>query len=150
MFWIWSRLHRARPALLALDLGVFHRKAHVVGVKEALGWSAVWIALGLLVLRLRLLRLREPLAGPRHGPDGAIARAIRSTGQPHDGDAARRSSTSPATSSRSRLSVDNIFVIALIFAYFAVPAIYQHRVLFWGILGALVDARRDDLARGAS
>lgn len=97
-------------ALLALDLGVFHRKAHAVTVKEAAGWSAVWIALGLAFgAGIWWFEGKEPafqyLAGY------LIEKS---------------------------LSVDNIFVIALIFSFFAVPALYQHRVLFWGILGALV------------
>ena len=97
-------------ALLALDLGVFHRKAHAVSVKEAAGWSVVWIALGLAFG-----------AGIWwfEGKDPAL--------QYLAGYLIEKS-----------LSVDNIFVIALIFSYFAVPALYQHRVLFWGILGALV------------
>ncbi|MBK9963856.1 MAG: TerC family protein [Holophagales bacterium] len=97
-------------ALLALDLGVFHRKAHAVSVKEAAGWSVVWIALGLA------------FGGGiwwLEGKDPAL--------QYLAGYLIEKS-----------LSVDNIFVIALIFSYFAVPALYQHRVLFWGILGALV------------
>ncbi|MBK9064599.1 MAG: TerC family protein [Acidobacteria bacterium] len=96
--------------LLALDLGVFHRKAHAVSVKEAAGWSVVWIALGLA------------FGGGiwwLEGKDPAL--------QYLAGYLIEKS-----------LSVDNIFVIALIFSYFAVPALYQHRVLFWGILGALV------------
>jgi tellurite resistance protein TerC len=97
-------------ALLALDLGVFHRKAHAVSVKEAASWSVVWIALGLTFG-----------AGIWwfEGKDPAL--------QYLAGYLIEKS-----------LSVDNIFVIALIFSYFAVPALYQHRVLFWGILGALV------------
>ncbi|MBI4465216.1 MAG: TerC family protein [Acidobacteria bacterium] len=96
--------------LLTLDLGVFHRKAHAVGYREALLWSLVWIGLALsfnVVVYLWFGRQRalEYLTGY------VIEKA---------------------------LSVDNIFVFIVIFRYFAVTAAYQHRVLFWGILGALV------------
>jgi len=96
--------------LLALDLGVFHRRAHAVGYKEALGWCAFWVglALGFALLVYRWFgseRALEFLAGY------LIEQA---------------------------LSVDNMFVFLLLFTYFGVPAALQHRVLFWGILGALV------------
>ena len=97
-------------ALLALDLGVFHRKAHAVTLKEAAGWSVVWVALG-VAFGAGIWWLE--------GKDPAL--------QYLAGYLIEKS-----------LSVDNIFVIALIFSFFAVPALYQHRVLFWGILGALV------------
>ena len=95
--------------LLALDLGVFHRRAHAVGYKEALGWCAFWVglALGFALLVYRWFgseRALEFLAGY------LIEQA---------------------------LSVDNMFVFLLLFTYFGVPAALQHRVLFWGILGAL-------------
>ena len=131
MIWIWMGFVAFVLVMLALDLGVFHRKAHVVCVKEALGWSAVWIALGLAVRRLRLLRLREPLAGPGQ------RRSTRWTGMINDGASATVKYLTGYVVEKS-LSVDNIFVIAMIFGFFAVPPIYQHRVLFWGILGALV------------
>jgi len=97
-------------AMLALDLGVFHRKAHVVGVREALVWTAVWIALALLFnvgvyVWFGAERALEFLTGY------VIEKA---------------------------LSVDNIFVFLVVFAVFAVPAALQHRVLVWGILGALI------------
>jgi len=97
-------------AMLALDLGVFHRKAHVVGVREALVWTTVWIALALLFnlgvyVWFGAERALEFLTGY------VIEKA---------------------------LSVDNIFVFLVVFAVFAVPAALQHRVLFWGILGALI------------
>ena len=97
-------------AMLALDLGVFHRHAHVVSVREAGAWSAVWVGLALL-FNLGLWAL--------WGPDPAL--------QFLTGYLIEKS-----------LSVDNIFVFVMLFTYFAVPAQYQHRVLFWGILGALV------------
>ena len=97
-------------AMLALDLGVFHRHAHVVTVREAGAWSAVWVGLALL-FNLGLWAL--------WGPDPAL--------QFLTGYLIEKS-----------LSVDNIFVFVMLFTYFAVPAQYQHRVLFWGILGALI------------
>ena len=97
-------------ALLALDLGVFHRNAHEVSVKEASIWSAVWISLALLFNALVLHWF-----GAERGLEFLTGYLIEKA-----------------------LAVDNIFVIYAIFAYFAVPAAYQHRVLFWGILGALV------------
>jgi len=96
--------------MLALDLGVFHRKAHAVGMREALGWTIFWIALALAFN-----------AGVYHFA-GAQAALEFFTGYLIE----------------KALSVDNIFVFLVIFSYFAVPAAYQHRVLFYGILGALV------------
>lgn len=95
--------------MLALDLGVFHRTAHTISFKEAFGWSIVWIGMALTFN-----------AGVYHwfGPQKALE---FTTGYVIE----------------KALSVDNIFVILLIFEYFRVPGKYQHRVLFWGILGAL-------------
>ena len=97
-------------ALLALDLGVFHRKARAVGPREAGIWSAVWISLA-LAFNLGILHL--------HGPERALEFL---TGYLIE----------------KALAVDNIFVFYAVFASFAVPAAYQHRVLFWGVLGALL------------
>ena len=96
--------------MLALDLGVFHRKNHEVSLKEALTWTAVWISLALVFNGFIFYRFGEELAV-----------------QFLTGYLIEKS-----------LSVDNIFVIILIFSYFQVPLIYQHKVLFLGILGALV------------
>ncbi|HEY3228378.1 MAG TPA: TerC family protein [Roseiflexaceae bacterium] len=96
--------------MLALDLGVFHRAAHEVSLKEAAIWSAVWIALA-LSFNLVIYLWRGPEVGLQFFTGYLIEKA---------------------------LSVDNIFVFVLIFAAFGVPAVYQHRVLFYGILGALV------------
>ncbi len=95
---------------LALDLGVFHRKAHLVTLKEAATWSGVWVALAALFA-----------LGVNHwfGPERALE---FTTGYVIE----------------KALSVDNIFVFVVIFGYFAIPPALQHRVLFWGILGALV------------
>lgn len=105
-------------AMLALDLGVFNRKHHVVHFKEAALFSALWIALALL-FAAGLYFWQHGVAGP------AVARDI--TFKFLTGYIVELS-----------LSIDNLFVIALIFAYFHVPDKYQHSVLFWGILGALV------------
>lgn len=107
---LWVGFNVFVLAMLALDLGVFHRKAHVISVREAAIWSVVWISLS-LTFNLILYFWR--------GPEPAL--------QFLTGYLIEKS-----------LSVDNIFVFVLIFSAFAVPPIYQHRVLFWGILGALV------------
>ena len=97
-------------AMLALDLGVFHRKSHSVSMKEAFGWSAVWVVLALLFN-----------AGIWHWQGGDKAVEFLA-----------------GYLVELSLSVDNLFVFLLIFTYFRVPAEYQHKALFWGILGALV------------
>jgi tellurite resistance protein TerC len=127
---IWAAFLGLVLFLLFLDLGVFHRKAREVGVREALGWSAVWIALGLSFAAF-------VYSGYEHrwfGLGGALDPA---DGSRMDGRAAAVKYLTGYVVEKS-LSVDNIFVIAMIFGFFAVPAVYQHRVLFWGILGALV------------
>ena len=96
--------------MLALDLGVFHKHAHVVSRREALLWSAVWIGLALLFNAGIYLML-----GAEAGLEWTTGYLIEKS-----------------------LSVDNVFIFLLIFATFAVPAQYQHRVLFWGILGAVL------------
>ena len=108
--WLWVGFNAFILAMLALDLGVFHRKSHEISVKEATIWSAVWIALA-MVFNAGIFWLRGTEQGIQFFTGYLIEKS---------------------------LSVDNIFVMALIFSYFAVPKLYQHRVLFWGILGALV------------
>jgi tellurite resistance protein TerC len=130
MFWIWSGFIGLVLLLLALDLGVFHRRAHVVTIKEALGWSVVWITLGLAFS----VFVYYGYEGRWFGLGIAIDAV---DGSINDGRAAAVKYLTGYVIEKS-LSVDNIFVIAMIFGFFAVPAIYQHRVLFWGILGALV------------
>ena len=107
---LWVGFNAFVLAMLALDLGVFHRKAHEVKTKEALWWSAMWIALSLLFNVGVYFYL---------GQEAAL--------QFLAGYLIEKS-----------LSVDNIFVFLMIFSYFRVPALYQHKVLFWGILGALI------------
>jgi len=119
--WPWVAFNAFVVAMLAVDLGVFHRKAHEVSLKEAGAWSAVWISLALLFnAGLYLWK----------GPEPAF--------QFLAGYLIEKS-----------LSIDNIFVFVLIFGYFAVPAVSQHRVLFWGILGALL-MRGAFIAAGAT
>jgi tellurite resistance protein TerC len=130
MIWIWAGFIVFVLALLALDLGVFHRKAHVVSMREALGWSGVWVALGLAFSIFVYF-------GYEHHWLGLGARPDPVDGQVNDGGSAAIKYLTGYVVEKS-LSVDNIFVIAMLFGFLAVPAIYQHRVLFWGILGALV------------
>jgi len=130
MILIWCGFILFILALLALDLGVFNRKAHVVSVKEALGWSAFWIALGLSFSFFVYFAYEAHwfnIGLKADSVDGVI----------NDGRSATIKYLTGYVIEKS-LSVDNIFVIALIFTYFTVPAMYQHRVLFWGILGALI------------
>jgi tellurite resistance protein TerC len=117
--------------LLAFDLGVFHRTAHAVSFKEAAGWSVVWIALalGFNVALYQYAQWKFPqdprlMAIPGFDPDAAASRVSLEylTGYIVE----------------KALSVDNIFVFVVIFSYFAIPAVYQHRVLFYGIVGALL------------
>jgi tellurite resistance protein TerC len=96
--------------LLALDLGVFHREAHEVGRKEALTWSAIWIGLALL-FNAGVFWFMGSQAGIEWFTGYVVEKS---------------------------LAIDNVFVFLLIFSAFAVPAKYQHRVLFWGIIGALI------------
>ena len=130
MLFIWIAFVLFVLLMLALDLGVFHRKAHVVRVKEALVWSGVWIALALAFSAFVYFGYEHHWMGLGSRPDSV-------DGKINDGTTAVVKYLTGYVIEKS-LSVDNIFVIAMLFAFFAVPAIYQHRVLFWGILGALV------------
>jgi tellurite resistance protein TerC len=116
--------------MLALDLGVFHRKAHAVSVKEAIAWSSVWVAMGLAFAVFVYFAYESQWFGL-----GGLVDPV--DGLPNDGSTATEKYLTGYVVEKS-LSVDNIFVIAMIFTFFAVPPLYQHRVLFWGILGALV------------
>lgn len=125
MFWPWAGFIGFVLLLLGLDLGVFHRRPHAVGMKEALAWSAGWIGLSLGFNVLVYWSYRRHWFGlnlPGTEPDGWAAAVMFFTGYVLE----------------KSLSVDNVFVMALIFGYFRVPAARQHRVLFWGILGALI------------
>ena len=107
--WLWVGFNVFVLAMLALDLGVFHRQAHVVSLREALMWSTVWVGLA-LAFNAGIWYF----AGATKALEFLTGYLIEKS-----------------------LSVDNVFVFALTFSYFAVPAQYQHKVLFWGVLGAL-------------
>jgi tellurite resistance protein TerC len=127
-------------ALLALDLGVFHRKAHVVSVREALGWSGFWIALGVAFSAFIYAGYEGHWLGLGLFPDmmTLAPQAVEGVGTVYNDGASATVKYLTGYLVEKSLAVDNIFVIAMIFGFFAVPPIYQHRVLFWGILGALV------------
>ena len=108
--WLWVGFNVFVLAMLAIDLGVFHRKSHVVTFKESMSWTVVWVTLA-LVFNVGVWHF----AGPQKGLEFFTGYVIEKS-----------------------LSVDNVFVFALLFSYFAVPPLYQHKVLFWGILGALI------------
>lgn len=118
--WLWIGFNLFVLFMLALDLGVFHRKAHVVSIREATIWSIVWIALA-MVFNLGLYLFWDQIS-PASDYSNSEAALAFFTGYLIE----------------KSLSVDNIFVFVLIFTFFAVPAAYQHRVLFWGIIGALL------------
>jgi tellurite resistance protein TerC len=115
--------------LLALDLGVFHRKAHVVSVREGLAWSIIWATLSLTFAVFIYQGYERQWFGLGTIPDAV-------DGMVNDGASAVVKYLTGYVVEQS-LSVDNMFVIAMLFRSFAVPAALQHRVLFWGILGAL-------------
>lgn len=111
----WSFFFVLILGLLALDLGVFNRREHRVGLREALFWSVVWTIIALLFNYWIHYRFSPQPGLDKIGLEFLTAYIIERS-----------------------LSFDNIFVFIVIFNYFAVPAEYQHRVLFWGILGALI------------
>ena len=137
MAWIWFGFIAFVLIMLALDLGVFHRRAHVVSVREALGWSAVWIALGLAFSVFVYHGYEQQWLGLGTMPDAVDRSPPFPGGRTLDGKSAVIKYLTGYVVEKS-LSVDNIFVIAMIFGFLAVPPLYQHRVLFWGILGALL------------
>jgi tellurite resistance protein TerC len=132
VFWLYAAFVGLVCVFLALDLGVFHREAHEVKVKEALIWTVIWVAcamafnVGVYFIYenhvLGIGRAVQQLGGAARDVGGAEAAKLFFTGYVVE----------------KSLSMDNVFVIAMIFSFFAVPPIYQHRVLFWGILGALL------------
>lgn len=114
--------------LLALDLFVFHRRAHAVSMKEAAGWSVFWIALGLAFgAGLYYYSLSSFAGNPSMAGMNHAAMAGQATIEYYTGFVIEKA-----------LAVDNLFVFVMIFAYLSIPAEFQHRVLFFGILGALV------------
>lgn len=127
---LWSGFIALILVFLALDLGVFHRKDHVVGIKEALRWSGIWASVALA------FSVFVFFAYDRHWFDlGTVVDAV--DGRVNTGASAAGKYLTGYLVEQS-LSVDNLFVIAVIFGSFGVPPIYRHRVLFWGIIGALV------------
>lgn len=130
-WWFYAGFTAFVLLMIGLDLGVFHRKAHAVSIREASFWSAVWIGLALafnyalyLYAGWRFAQVERLTSIPGFDPEAA----------------ARQVGLEFLTGYlvEKALSVDNVFVFAVVFAYFAIPAKYQHRVLFYGILGALV------------
>ena len=107
---LWTSFNVFVLTMLAIDLGVFHRKSHEVTVREALIWTCVWITFA-MIFNLFVYHYFDKSKALEFFTGYLIEKS---------------------------LSVDNIFVIILIFSYFKVPAAYQHKVLFWGILGALI------------
>jgi tellurite resistance protein TerC len=133
MFWMYAGFVALVLVLLALDLGVFHRKAHVVSVKEALGWSIFWISLGLLFAGFIYAGYENHWMGLGLTPDQMTIEPVSVAGVGtvyNDGSEAMVKYITGYLVEKS-LAVDNIFVIAMLFGFFAVPQIYQHRVLFW-------------------
>ena len=108
--WAWGAFLLFIVAMLALDLGVFHRKSHVVTLKEALAWCAVWFSLAMAFNAIVWWWL-----GPERGLEWTAGYLVEIA-----------------------LSVDNVFVFIVIFSFFKVPKEHQHRVLVWGIIGAAI------------
>ena len=130
-WWLYGAFTGAILLLLALDLGLLHREAHVVSVREAAGWTVVWVTLALVFNAALFVYARW-----------AFARDARLAAIPgFDPEAAAWQTALEFLAGylvEYSLSVDNIFVFIMVLGYFAVPRRYQHRVLFYGILGALV------------
>jgi tellurite resistance protein TerC len=117
-WWFYAGFTAFVLLLLALDLGVFHRQAHEVSFRESLAWSVVWVTIALLFnygLYRYAAGVHGPAAGARVGLEFLTGYVVEKS-----------------------LAIDNIFVFVLVFSYFHVPLQYQHRVLFYGIIGALV------------
>jgi tellurite resistance protein TerC len=127
MFWFWVGFFTLVAALLALDLGVLNRKAHAPTLKSAAYWTAAWMALGLAFSGVVYLIYEN----------GWLDAKLIGKGIGGNGNEATITYVS-AYLLEQALSIDNIFVISLLFHSFRIPVKYQHRVLFWGILGAIV------------
>jgi tellurite resistance protein TerC len=128
--WFYAGFLAFVLAVLALDLGVFHRKAHAIGMREAAGWSVFWITLALLFnfafyqyCKHEFTRDPQLMALPGFDPDRQ----------------ARYSALEFLTGFivEKSLAVDNLFIFVVVFKFFGIPAKYQHKILFWGILGAI-------------
>ena len=133
---VWTLFVSLILLLLAVDLGIFHRKAHVVTAREGLVWSLVWMTLAFAFAGFVYGAYEHKWLGLGLLPDPVDRTAAMPDGVINDGSAALVKYLTGYVIGQS-LSVDNMFVIAMLFRFFAVPAVYQHRVLFWGILGAL-------------
>lgn len=130
MIWLWIGFVSFILVLLALDLGVFHREDKAVTVREAFAWTAVWVTVAISFSIFVFYAYENHLFGIGTGIDPV-------DGQLNDGRLALAKYLTGYVIEWS-LSVDNVFVMAMIFSSLRIPAEYQHRVLFWGILGALV------------
>lgn len=117
-WWLYAGFTAVVLLLLAMDLGVFHRNAHVVGFRESLGWSVAWVSLALL-FNYAFHEYASAKFGAEEGSRLGLEFLV--------GYLVEKS-----------LAVDNIFVFVLVFAYFGIELKYQHRVLFYGIIGALI------------
>ena len=119
---VWIIFISAILAFMVVDLGVFNRKAHVISLREATTWTLMWVFVALVFASVIYLIYKNALVEniDSLSPRSAVIKYI--TGYLIE----------------LSLSVDNIFIMAVIFSTFSIPAKYQHRVLFWGILGAIV------------
>jgi len=123
--WLWAAFILFIFVLVALDLGIFHRKTRTIAFKEALILSGVWIGVALAFNVLIFLAYEHHWFGldlARDEPDGRTAAIVFLTGYLIE----------------KSLGLDNLFFIAMIFSYFRIPTAYQHRVLYWGIVGAVI------------
>ena len=120
--WMWASFVSVVAVLLIADLGIFNKKDHVIGIKESLVTSAVYISIGLL-FGVWILYEYDPNLNTVCAPNCHVQAA---------------SEYWTGFIVEKTLSMDNVFVISLIFSFFAIPPKYQHRVLFWGILGVLI------------
>lgn len=129
-WWLYLAFVAFVLIVLAIDLGIFHKEAHEVGFKEASIWTTVWIGLALVFNYLFYLYARHTFhTNPRFASIEGF-----------DPDAQAKTTALEFLTGfvvEKSLAIDNIFVFVVVFAYFGIPKIYQHRVLFWGILGAL-------------
>jgi tellurite resistance protein TerC len=128
-WWFYASFSVFILVVLSLDLGVFHKEAHVVSFKEASIWTSIWIGLAMV---FNLFFYQYALWRFSQTPDLVASGAAN--------DMAKNLALEFFTGFvvEKSLAVDNIFIFAVVFSYFGIPRIYQHRVLFWGILGALV------------
>jgi tellurite resistance protein TerC len=129
-FWHYAAFIGFVLVMLALDLGVFHRHAHVVKFREAVGWSIFWVSLALV-----FCFVLYHYSAWKFGNDPALLAATGKTAPALAWQVGLEFLTGFVV--EKALAVDNIFVFVVVFRYFGIPAIYQHKVLFWGVLGAL-------------